>query len=634
VGGVGSRELLNRWKQTQSVRRLDKTRTQREIVYEDPQSSLRVTCTVISYAAHPAADYALLFENRGTRTSPVLSRILPLDTNIVLPRRDAPVRAYYSRGGGNSPEDYRLLNQPIDRDKPFTIAAKGGRSSNTYMPWYNLNWPGGGILVAIGWSGQWQSSVTRGDKLGLKAGMEDSSFVLAPGEQVRTPRVVLMPWSGEEVYRSYNLWRRLMFEHYSPRVDGKLVFPPVAKNTAYDDLDVPQWRSSHSETTQLQVIRAAAPLGVEAYWLDAYWFHDYFPKGVGNWQFPIENAVRPDFPNGLKPLADEAHKHNMKFILWFEPERVAPGTWVDRNRSEWLIRLPDQKTHLFRLDLEPARRWMTRYIIETLKGFDADVFRIDFNVDPLPFWRAADAPDRKGMTEIRHIEGLYDMWDRIRASKPGMWIDNCASGGRRNDLETMSRSLPLWRSDFNDTPKRQQDEIGAIADQVMTMGLSLYVPLHAGPVWRPQPYYWRSAMSAGNIIYWDLRPQRSGGEYAYDRELTRKAIAECKALRPYYLGDYYPLTEMNAEPSEWAAYQYVRESQGDGFAVFFRRPESPSATLDVRLRGIEPSRTYEVSWFWSYEAAHTKTMKGAELQRFRAEVPDRPGSLLIRFQRQ
>ncbi len=41
------------------------------------------------------------------------------------------------------------------------------------------------------------------------------------------------------------------------------------------------------------------------------------------------------------------------------------------------------------------------------------------------------------MTEIRYVEGHYAMWDELRARHPGLWIDNCASGGRRIDLETL-----------------------------------------------------------------------------------------------------------------------------------------------------------------------------------------------------
>ena len=65
------------------------------------------------------------------------------------------------------------------------------------------------------------------------------------------------------------------------------------------------------------------------------------------------------------------------------------------------------------------------------------MYRNDFNLDPLGFWRGADAPDRQGITEIRYVEGQYAIWDELlRRGIPGCAIDNCASGGRRIDLET------------------------------------------------------------------------------------------------------------------------------------------------------------------------------------------------------
>ena len=74
-------------------------------------------------------------------------------------------------------------------------------------------------------------------------------------------------------------------------------------------------------------------------------------------------------------------------------------------------------------------------------------YRQDFNMAPLAYFRAADAEDRQGITEIKHIMGLYRLWDALREKFPGLLIDNCASGGRRLDVETLRRSIPLWRSD-------------------------------------------------------------------------------------------------------------------------------------------------------------------------------------------
>ena len=73
----------------------------------------------------------------------------------------------------------------------------------------------------------------------------------------------------------------------------------------------------------------------------------------------------------------------------------------------------------------------------TLPGFR--VYRQDFNLDPLPHWQHADAPDRQGITEIKYLEGLHAYWERIQTTWPDARLEGCASGGRRIDLETIDR---------------------------------------------------------------------------------------------------------------------------------------------------------------------------------------------------
>ena len=68
---------------------------------------------------------------------------------------------------------------------------------------------------------------------------------------------------------------------------------------------------------------------------------------------------------------------------------------------------------LFNLGIPKARRWMTERISAFIAEYGVTIYRQDFNLRPSPFWRKADAPDRKGISEIRHIEGLYAFWDEL-----------------------------------------------------------------------------------------------------------------------------------------------------------------------------------------------------------------------------
>ena len=54
----------------------------------------------------------------------------------------------------------------------------------------------------------------------------------------------------------------------------------------------------------------------------------------------------------------------------------------------------------------------------------------------------------RASTENLYIQGHLAFWDELRRRHPALRIDSCASGGRRNDLETMRRAVPLLRNDF------------------------------------------------------------------------------------------------------------------------------------------------------------------------------------------
>jgi alpha-galactosidase len=366
-------------------------------------------------------------------------------------------------------------------------------------------------------------------------------------------------------------------------------------------------------------------LGIEAYWLDACWYgtgREWWQE-VGNW-----TVRRSAFPDGLAPLGKAAHERGMRFVLWFEPERVRPDTAVAREHPEFLLRCPAQPdNHLFNLGDPSARGYMADLLVGVIAESGVDVYRQDFNFDPLPYWQAADAPDRVGISEIRHTEGLYALWDELRARRPGLLIDNCASGGRRLDLETISRSFPLWRSDFSDVGGPAHGPLLQIADQIQTAGLSLWVPLHTAAVWTFTPYDFRSAMAAGVVPYCSIQTPE------FPAAAARAAIAELKSLRPFYRGDFHLLLPLTSCTHDWCAYQYHRPDMGAGFAVFFRRHESPFPTAEVRLRGLEPRARYAVSLAEGFEPPPETERRGEDLERLSVDLRQAPGSVLLRYRR-
>ena len=104
----------------------------------------------------------------------------------------------------------------------------------------------------------------------------------------------------------------------------------------------------------------------------------------------------------------------MKFLLWVEPERAIWGTPITREHPEWF--LGEQKpgcSLLLNIGI-PEARDVTDLISNLITQIGIDCFREDFNIDPLPFWRACDTEDRQGMTEIRCIEDLRILGRTLR----------------------------------------------------------------------------------------------------------------------------------------------------------------------------------------------------------------------------
>ena len=111
------------------------------------------------------------------------------------------------------------------------------------------------------------------------------------------------------------------------------------------------------------------------------------------------------------------------------------------------------------------------------------------------------------------------------------------------------------------------------------------------------------------------------------------SIEELKRLRPYFLGDFYPLSPLTIGAHDWCAYQFHRPDLEAGFALFLRRHDSPFPVMQAALRGIDEHATYEAGVTFSFDEPEMRTVGGGELAVFEVTVPDRPGSALLEYRR-
>lgn len=781
-GGRPSAELLPSWKLTCNSERLDRDRTLQSLLWVDPSTGLQITCRAVVYSDFPTVEWTLYFKNKGSRDTPILEHLLSLDVRWNRPGT-AEYLLHHNIGSPANRSDYSPLETPLGPNASKRMSGAGGRPTNSDMSYFNLAWGDAGAIVVVGWPGQWAAEFARyaGNGIHITAGQELTHFVLHPGEEVRTPLIVLQAWRGDWI-RGQNLWRRWMIAHNIPRLGRSLTLPSpqfvASSSRAYEEM------KGANEANQIMHIDRYLEEGLKLdyWWMDAGWYvqQQGWPQ-VGTWE-----VDRSRFPSGFKPISDHAHARGVKTLVWFEPERVAPGTWLYEKHPEWLLsadpgrarslaglaawrsetvtepcvcmntsdrtisvaairwdpgqlsfhpgpkgeysvvrwtapgpgeyRLrsvftgidaqtttdvhvlhrgrpifngfinlngqgrraehhgtlnvlagdtvdfvvgygngsyicdstglvavitgPDGSVHdaakSFRIERNPNTEWSYGWLkpgtspdastfqlyAKTGKGEDGqqkllnmgnpdawkwlvdhidglitenriDLYRQDFNIDPLTFWRANDAPDRQGITEIKHVTGYLAYWDELRRRHPNMLIDSCASGGRRNDLETMRRAVPLWRSDYAFEP---------IGHQCMTYGISQWLPYHGtGTVMSAAaPYYGGGATKIEPYAFWsNTAPSLGSGidirERGLDYDLIRKLITQWRTLNEYYFADFYPLTPYSQADDAWIAWQFNRPEKGDAAVQVFRRPKASAGSANLKLFGLDAKRRYVIA---------------------------------------
>jgi alpha-galactosidase len=612
--GKGSDTLLGSW--TREATSQDSAdRSEHSASWTDPATGLKVSASETAFKDFSAVEWVLRFENSGARDTPILEKVQALDALLSADAKQSVVLDQIN-GDDCSERSFVPVERELKPGQSVALAPVGGRPSNGTFPFFNVQQGDRGVFVAIGWTGQWAASLRRetNGSVRLQAGMELTHLRLHPGESIRTQRILLLRWSGDRT-EAHNQFRRLLLAHYLPKLDGQPVSLAIAAQSfnRWAGGTRPVWAT---EAGQIAAAKVDRDLGCDTLWFDAGWFEGNFPNGVGNW-FPKPK----EFPSGLKPVGEACEKLGLKFLVWYEPEHVASDTQLAREHPEFVLpaNKPPGTGGLLNLGDPHARRWLTDLLIRQITDFHIHTYRNDFNMDPLPFWRQNDPPDRQGISEIRYVEGLYAMWDEMRARFPRMYLDDCASGGRRIDLEMVMRSVVQTRSDSACTPGRSE------WDQSQAYGLNLYLPLHATIGWEPGTYECRSSAAAGFCAEWDiLDPQ-------FPLAKARACIREMTENRPYWTGDYYPLTPWTMDADRWMAWQLHRADLDAGIVLAFRHKDSPYPTLQVELGGLNLARKYRVQFIDEEHHVAEKTLTGQDLRALELRLPARHTSLLVRY---
>ncbi len=583
------------WGQVTNTRRIDANLVETVMEGKDPATELNVRVEILRYSDYPVVEWVVWLENQGSQASPLIEDLLALDGVF---EGSAPVLDH-SNGDFYSAEGYTPLETRLQPGEVLRLAPAGGRPCDGAFPYFRLRFDGCGLTLAVGWPGQWAASFTAAENsVQVTAGQEHTHLRLAPGEKIRTPRMTLLAWLGDAP-RAVNLWRRWYLAHILPRPDGR----PLRTHLACAATDTGEEFTNANEDNQLRYMDQFKQAGIDfdVWWIDAGWYPCQDENGQRRWWRTGSWEPDPErFPRGFSEISRQAARHGADLLVWFEPERIYAGSQLDAGHPEWLLKPrskpgePAEPLRLLDLGNPACRRWLTDHICGLIQANGIKIYRQDFNFPPLAYWRDNDAEDRQGMHENLHVQGYLQYWDELLSRNPGLWIDSCSSGGRRNDLETMRRSVPLHYTDYGygDHPVKLAFHHTLLAwipyFKECTLSWDVCQP---GDDLRfdkqVDSFSFHCGLAPMLFATLDIRRQD------YDFAIARKMIAIWRAAAETMLhGDYYPLTPFSKRADAWVVRQFDQPETRRGLIQGIRLPACPQESITVTPWGISTGSLY------------------------------------------
>jgi len=396
---------------------------------------------------------------------------------------------------------------------------------------------------------------------------------------------------------------RRYFIRYGSVLDAeKIDSLPITYNTwwCYEDRFI-------NEDVCVENARYAAEAGITNFVLDAGWFGmpdkeiNWFGKR-GDWE--VENRV--DFPSGLRHLGEAVTEAGIAFGIWCEIEGVGVIANLNKTHPEFVARRDGRSLGYLCMANPETRKWAMTVIDRLVTEYKAGWIKFDFNVSPKLGCNDPSHGHGEGDGLYRHCLGYYQFLGDVHRKYPGLFIENCGSGGMRNDLGILSRAHFAYMSDHDYVDNHFQCFWGATSfippalcyqftqSECISDHNGIFNPITEDITPAKLDFYLRaSLLSTCGFSYrfknwkpeWRARLKHYVDFFKY---ISKKYIL---------LGDMYRLTEQalrGGKGDRWQAYQYLAGDDTSYVFVFRLKGGEPERT--IFLQGLKADAMYDITF--------------------------------------
>lgn len=582
-----------------------------ELKYIHPDGKLQLTVDAAVYPEYDAYEWTVYFKNVGNTDSAVLSDVW--DADFAFAGDDAVLKWNDGDYGGH------FTPHATDLKKgKATFDANTGRSSEQYMPYFNLETDDGGFMMAVGWPGTWRAEFeyTSGVTHVLGSGTAGLRTYLKSGETVRTALMAFVRYYERDEDDATNKWRKWYIDCNMPYETAEKKNKVPAYKVLFPSSDTDHgWYRGGSEyesyatwRNTVDVIKAH-DIQFDIHHFDAGWYLNADNQTLGLWWWDVGTwELDPaKWPGNTLKEYNKAVQDDLgvKYTnMWFESDR-AKGSIASLQRNygadpDWYLPAPGEN-YLFNYGAPGASDWMFRRITNALNKAGVDIYREDHNFQPVPAFKAGDAfegRDRTGITENKYFQGKLALWDRIlqwqAATGRPTFIEMQSAGGNRLDLELFRRSISFFRSDSDIQldPPFTVSKMNALNKWIPYGGVLFGKLSNSDSTNDRTKYMWRSCYASQFTVALQFRKMNNE-----TWKLVKDGLEEYDTYKQFVFEDFYELTPWKPlyDREQWVARMYFDAERDKGVLEVFNAPESKTNVQKIRLKGVDPDKYYSLT---------------------------------------
>jgi alpha-galactosidase len=603
-------------------------------VYDCASPRLRLTWEWKAPATTGPIEHTIHIENLDARVM-----WIPLEDSVRFHWRvepDVALEAFYVEKGADKPSaegTHRVLFPPGSRwsGTSSTYAHPGKGEPREIIPWFAVESRAGsrsGWYAGLEFSGRTRLTLER-DATSLRgtAGLNPDPgpfrTCLKPGERFDTPTVFVGAFNGgtEAMGNVLRRWVRQVLTN--PRTWANPNYPLLVNNS---------WGSGMQVNDELsrRMIRDSAELGLDMFHVDAGWF-----RGVGDW--------RPDpakFPQGLAVIADEAHRHGLKFGIWVDWTQAALGTAPgslnlrDPTVHDWTVsNVPaDWKPEEFKgqtidIGAPAAQAYAQREVGRIVSDYHLDMLEHDGYLVAQGCVRedhphappdaahlsivndgGARIVESANSTDVSYhaVRAYYEIHSNLRKKHPDLLLEVCNDGGRMVDFGSATHGDYFSITDAYD-PLSNRRAFYDTSQLLPAAMLEDYVEKWPTPRIENFLYMLRSGMMGWLTIMQDTNSWTGEQREAAKEEMRTYKVELRGLIRDADLFHISP----RPDGVHWDGIEYFDPGRGRGVVYAFRGSAEDEGKHRFQLQGLAPDKTYRLR-FHDHSAAD-RTVRGREL---------------------